>query len=448
MTDYFNLPPKEESNLEKKLKKAASLALAGSVLVPASLGILSQNSFAQTQETKKKAEATTQKKDYTIYPLDVWVGEEHMKLRHGDSIDVPFDQTVYIKPQSKHGLTTEVMLKFPEKNIQLNDKYYSDNRGYITHSTGPLKNQRVIVIDDRIDLAEYGIRAEEEITAEPTYETKTKLFQTVQIKIRRGPQPIPETPVVEQPMKQWPSRLQPTKKEKKRKETRETKSPSIYEVKALFIAGSEPPVTKCDVEKDFSGFLVQGAIYKPNLRAWAALMNIGYQQKLKDNFTQGSVGVDVAAGPFVVELEGIATSNYKTGFISGGLRFPFGEKGYTGPVFVQATYGVGFGEGNRSDHPGDEPVHMNVKEKNFISVHVKSPFIEGHYSQSTYDNDLKTLHGKRDSFGITGMLPLNKLSKELEGLSLTAYYGLTHINESWIKDFEIQRYGVGLTYRK
>jgi len=468
--DYFNLPQKEESNLEKKIKKAASLALVSSLVFPASMGLLNQNAYANSKETgkqeqkiskeeqKKKPGVSTQKKDYTIYTLDVWVGEdEHLRLKHGDSIEVPFDKTtIYIKPQSKNGLITETMLKHSEKNINLNDKYHTDNKGYIMHSTGPLSGQRVIIRNERFDLAEYGIMSEEEILAEPTYETKTKLLQTVQIKIRRGPEPIKEPEI-----KEWPSRLtgkegdkgEKTGKGQKGRHSKEvrkgTKISSVYEIKALFIGGSEPPVTKCDIEKNFSGFLVQGAYYQPNLRAWATIMNIGYDRRLKDDFTQGTVGVDLALGPLVGEVEGIITSNsYKGGFASGGLRFPFGKKGYTSPVFVQATYGVGFGEGNRSDHPGDEPVHQHIKETNFISVHVKSPFIEGHYSQSTYDNDLKTLNGSRNSLGLTVMLPLSKISKNLEGLSLTGYYGTSTINEACLKDFEIERYGVGITFRK
>jgi hypothetical protein len=319
-TDYFNLPSKGESNLEKKVKKASSIILASTILVPTSLGLLSQNTYAQSSETgkqehkisieeqkkkegffkrlakgtkyilgiedeknpseyytvqvldrngkivqeykhiddqsklslknipsdgmvkfipeqnqkaqpqvqtqEKKTAVPAQKKDYTIYPLDVWVGDEYLKLKHGAEIEVPYDKTVFIKPQKMNGLTTEVMLLFPQKNLNLNDKYYTDDKGYITHRTGPLADQRVIIKNERIDLEEYGIRPLEEIFVDDTYETKTKLLQTVRIKLIRGPEPVPQQPVVteEDIEPPWnPERTYPSRTKEKKKKHKEPK---------------------------------------------------------------------------------------------------------------------------------------------------------------------------------------------------------------------------------
>lgn len=349
MIDYFNLPLEGESNLEKKVKKASSLMLAGSILVPASLGLLSQNSYAypgetgkqehkisieeqkkkesffqrlakgaryifgmedeknpsefytvqvldknekvvqeykhidtnsklkiknipengmlkfisekkqatqpQTQAQEKKTAVPVPKKDYTIYPLDVWVGDEYseqyMKLKNGAEIEVPYGKTVFIKPQKTDGLTTEVMLLFPQKNLNLNDKYYTDDKGYIIHRTGPLAGQRVIIKNERIDLEEYGIRPLEEIFVDDTYETKTRLLQTVRIKLRRGPEPVPEQPVVTEETIEPPWNPEPTypskihEKKKKHKEPKPEAKPEEG-LTLLYLLGGK-------VERNFSG---------------------------------------------------------------------------------------------------------------------------------------------------------------------------------------------------
>ncbi len=344
MIDYFNLSSKGESNLEKKVKKATSLLLAGSILVPASLGLLSQNTYAfpgetgkqehrisieeqkkkegffqrlakgtkyilgiedeknpsefytvqvldkngkvvneykhvddrtkinlnvpkegmvkfvpeqkqkaqpQVQAQENKTAVPAQKKDYTIYPLDVWVGDEYMKLKSGAEIEVPYDKTVFIKPQKTDGLTTEVMLLFPQKNINLNDKYHADDKGYITHSVGSLAGQRVVIRNERIDLDEYGIMPKEEISVDDTYETKTRLLQTVRIKLRRGPEPIPEQPEVTEapivppwnPEPTYPSRIH--EKKKKHKEPKPEANPEEG-LTILYLLGGK-------VERNFSG---------------------------------------------------------------------------------------------------------------------------------------------------------------------------------------------------
>jgi hypothetical protein len=278
MIDYFNLSPKGESNLEKKVKKATSLFLAGSILVPASLGLLSKNTYAHPQETakqeqkinkeeqKKKPSITTQKKDYTIYPLDVWVGDEYKKLKHGDTIEVPFDKTVYIKPQSKNGLTTEILLKLQDKNVILNDNYQTDNQGYIVHRSGPKVGKRVKIGDERFDLGEYGIMLHEKVNVETTFETEIELLQTNLTIAERTPPsvpaPIPEQPVVTEapieppwnPEKTYPSRIHEKKKKHKepKPETNPEEGLTILYLLGGKVARNFSGTCKDDVSLDFT----------------------------------------------------------------------------------------------------------------------------------------------------------------------------------------------------
>jgi hypothetical protein len=421
------------------------------------------------KETKAKKETNTaEAKDYTINELEVWVGNEFRKMKCGDSIEVPYDETVYVKPQSKHGLTTEFLLKLQQKNTILNDFYHTDDKGYITDKLG----KRVIIRDERFDLGELGILPEEEITGEDTYENTTEVFKTAQIKIKRGKEPQQPQPVTgAPPQTPAPATVRPQPAPVK----------GVVELKALAILGGQSYLlTNNDPQKTFGGFMAEGVFYGRNIQAWANYLNLGFDVEdinvggtvLKRHFSQANMGLDYAIGFLNFEIEAISSNNkynsdrahifitplqetsYNGVFFSAGARISLSgsEDGFAGGSFITANYGLGFG--NKKEHYADGLWHdltyasESIKEKNYFHIFAKVPFAEVNYSQGEYDNPLKTLKGKRENLSAKVFLPLGKFFKPLDGLFLTGFYSISKVNDTQLKDFENTMFGIGLTFRK
>jgi hypothetical protein len=521
--EYLNKGNNPAQSLEEKtdsawqkVRKGMATGIALAMLGGASLGAISKP--AEAQERARMSQTIVEKKhrklDFTIYPMEMYYSDGRglaFMVTDGKQYEVSSDAPeLYIKPQTRNGLTTEILFKLQDKDAILNQYYMTDDKGYITdRATG----QRVKVIKESFDIDDFNINPGEEVMCEVTYEDGNTIYQTMSFSVTKQiPEQDLEIAKKEAEKKQYEERAKAEinkqlgsfviagkGKEKKQKkhleaskagvagtEQRETEKASLssrFSLKGAWLIGSEAyslaEGANSDPENNFNGLFFSGQYFHPNLNIWANFMSLTQDvdiigvggAPMKQKFSQTSLGLAARLGSFYVEGEMIDAQNYykafynrpsafplqesdyKGLFFDGGILILFGDgDGFASSSFIQAGYGLGLGKQKSKFTNGMwydlTASSESITEKNFIKVRLKTPFLDGVYSQSNGENSDKSLHQKRSGGDIIVKLPLNTVldGEIFKRLKLMGYLGYTNVDNARIKNYENTRYGIGIAF--
>jgi len=444
------------------------------------------------QEEKKERERKDGKpgirgSNYTIRPLEVIVGNDKPRyLKHGQLIEIPYDKTFRVTPQTnKQGMRTEFLLKLPGlSNHTLNEKYRTDDKGYICDTSG----NRVVISYGRIDLEELGIKPGQRVVGQMTYETPTRAFQTAEIIIRRGDKPTPTKPVITpearvkeaKPKSQAKPSPKPSLEKikehfvrgERQKEKEQAKNAGLFLLKAGYVLENETAEIRetSDPERNSSGFLGEAVFANKNYQVWGTFLHLGYDDKilvpghaqLRNVFNEMNMGFELKHGFFVVGAEYIKTSNEWVPDVFPVWSPPMNKYDYNG-FFGGAGVGLGnfnesfveclyyYGKGSLKEKisiPGqyflnDLTIDSEALKESFYKIHgrldLKDFYVEGIYTQGRYDNTAKTLNGEAETIGGKIGVSLGLISPKLSNAYIGAFFhkltrkdnNLEFSNELW-----------------
>jgi len=520
--EYLNDGDKSPGELEEKtssawqkVRKGIATGISLAMLGSASLGLLSKPVQAQQRARASQTivEKSKKKLDFTIYPVEMYYAngqEPAFLVTDGKQYEVTLDAPeLYLKPQTKNGLTTELLFKLQDKNVILNEHYMTDDKGYITDR---VTGKRVKIVDESFDIDDFGVSPGEELMCEDTYENDKTVLQTMRFSLIK--QTLEEAQnEAEKKYYEDKAKAEINKQlgsfviagePKSKKQTRQaeasrteeaTEAPqeeemaaqekaqphSRFSLKGAWLIGNEAyslaEGANSGPENNFNGLFFSGQYFHPNFTLWGNLMTltqdvdiVGYSgAPMKRKFSQTSLGLAARVGIIYAEGEVIDAKNYYRTFYNrpsafplqesdyngiffdGGLLIPFGDgDGFASSAYIQAGYGMGFGKQKDKFTDGIwydlTASSESITEEGYIKVRLKTPFMDGVYSQSNGENHDKTLHQKRWGGDITLKLPLSTVldGEIFKRLKLMGYIGMTEVDNSRIKNYKNTRYGIGI----
>ena len=438
---------------------------------------------AATKPFKKKTTKKGQKGKYEIEPVDIDIlgpdGRLHKHLEDltaeqakNTVIYVPYGGSLVFHEQRAGKFESDVMLLYD----------YNED-GKTEEKVVNFFNGRT-VFDSRVDFIRLNLP--EGARGFWTYQLESGLEIAASIKgifeygyEPRAPEQEIEKKIVVEHRHVWeepPRQPEPAPRQAPCKPKEKPVEPS-FSLKGLFVIGNETYTLEADPEQTFNGGFAEGVYYHPNIHAWASLLGLMKKpseidfggRPLNRTFTQANLGIDYRVGPLMAEIEGIFSankwgssyarlmafpleeSNYQGVFFGGGLAIPFGKGGFASKSFLTISGGYGFG---KVEHKLTDPwVHGITFDSEgvrgpYLKAHLMLPFGELTYSTDRYDNELKTLDGKASNLSGKLFLPLNVLSKTLDGFYLVGLYGISERNDNILKDYKSNIAGFGLMYRK
>ena len=512
VVDYFDQSLEEKANSGwNNLRKKAATGMTFLMLSSAGLGILNKPSYAtpnpayetvsttndddqsiwdritgvfkkkkkkevvQTTPVKQKATQIIRSEDYIIKPLEVIIGNNESRyVRQGETIVIPYDQTFSITPQvNKAGMRTELLLKLADKNVILNDKYQTDDKGYITDRFG----NKIVFIHGAIDLGEMGIMAGEKLEGQMTYESMNNVYGTGKIGLERGrpagvPQIQSQVPEEEMAEQEEPK---PSPKPVLDKMTRDFepveeckpkhKPQTLFSLKGAYILESES--TKVDEQEQANsqekgrtgkGWLFEGLWAGENYQIFGTGLSYSYDDyfpvyggNLKQVFSEFNAGLEfkiLEIGRLGVEY--IHTNNEWVPTRYTHVWTPYMDKFVFNSFSAGAGLGIGdfnksfiegliyYGKGNlkevlnlpsRPELGGFILDSESITEK-FVKLHGKADLgallLKGIYTSGSYDNKAKTLDGTREAYSGEALVSLGLLSDRLKNVYLGAF--MHHLN--------------------
>jgi len=509
LTDYFNQSLEEKTDGGwNKLRKRAATGMTLLMLSSAGLGLLNKPSYAtpnpafeasltanaddqsiwnrimgvfkkkdkkkkevqKTEQTKpepakQKSTPAVKPEDYIIKPLEVIIGNNEPRyVRQGETTIIPYDQTFSVTPQvNKAGMRTEFLLKLTDKNRILNDKYQTDDKGYITDRFG----HKIAFTYGRIDLDEFGIEPGEKLEGQMTYEKIDLVLGTAKIELERGkpalvpqthaqtpkeePKPCPK-PVLDKMAKSFVS-------VEERHSRQRAKSPMLFSLKGAYVLESESfEAEEQDPGRTGKGWLFEGLLAGKNYQLFGTGLSYSYDDRipvfggsLKQVFSEFNAGLEFK----VLEIgrlgfEYIHTNKewvpvryrhvwtpYMDKFVfnsfSGGVGLGIGDFNKS---FIEGL--IYYGKGNLKEVlnlPGREELggfiieSESITEK-FYKIHGRAEIgpllLKGIITSGSYDNASKTLDGVRDAYSGEALVSLGLLSDSLKNVYVGAF--VHHLN--------------------